>query len=161
MLRRVRPGPGAGAGGAGAAGVEPPQAAARAQAAPAARARAARRAAPGQPHSADAGEPVDEREFERLRAWRLGQAQGKPAFTVAADAVLSEVLRRRPRSADELIEIRGIGPAFLEKHGGSLLAELEELEAAGEVDLGGPRGPHPDAGETALATAQQAGESLY
>lgn len=34
---------------------------------------------------ADAGEPVEEREFERLRAWRLGQAQGKPAFTVAAD----------------------------------------------------------------------------
>jgi ATP-dependent DNA helicase RecQ len=78
---------------------------------------------------ADADEPIDEREFERLRAWRLGQAQGKPAFTVAADTVLSEVLRRRPRSADELIEIRGIGPAFLEKHGGSLLAELEALEA--------------------------------
>ncbi len=77
------------------------------------------------------GAQAGDREFERLRAWRLGQAQGKPAFTVAADAVLSEVLRRRPRSTGELIEIRGIGPAFCEKHGESLLAELTALEATG------------------------------
>jgi ATP-dependent DNA helicase RecQ len=105
----------------------------------------------------DAGEPVDEHEFERLRAWRLGQAQGKPAFTVAADTVLSEVLRRRPRSAEELIEIRGIGPAFLEKHGGSLLVELEALEAAGGSDVGGPRGRGGDADGTALASPQPVG----
>ncbi len=70
------------------------------------------------------GEPVDEQEFERLRTWRWERAEGKPAFTVAANAVLEEVLRRRPRSIEELIEIRGIGPAFCEKHGESLLAAL-------------------------------------
>jgi ATP-dependent DNA helicase RecQ len=76
---------------------------------------------------AQAGAPAQEREFEQLRAWRVGRAQGRPAFTVAADAVLVEVLRRRPGSAGELIEIRGIGRAFCDKHGDSLLAELSAM----------------------------------
>jgi ATP-dependent DNA helicase RecQ len=76
------------------------------------------------------GEPVDESEFERLRQWRWERAEGKPAFTVAANSVLEEVLRRRPGSLDELLEIRGIGPAFCEKHGESLLAALEPSSLA-------------------------------
>jgi superfamily II DNA helicase RecQ len=70
---------------------------------------------------------LEEAHYEKLREWRLGQAEGKPAFTVAANTVLEEVLRRRPRSTGELIEIRGIGPAFCEKHGESLLAALTRL----------------------------------
>jgi ATP-dependent DNA helicase RecQ len=72
-------------------------------------------------------DPVDEAQYEKLREWRLGQAEGKPAFTVAANTVLEEILRRRPASTEELIEIRGIGPAFCEKHGESLLAALAGL----------------------------------
>jgi RecQ family ATP-dependent DNA helicase len=72
-------------------------------------------------------EPVDEAQYEKLREWRLGQAEGKPAFTVAANTVLEEILRRRPGSREELIEIRGIGPAFCEKHGESLLQALAGL----------------------------------
>jgi ATP-dependent DNA helicase RecQ len=75
----------------------------------------------------DEGPPVDDREFEHLRAWRLERAEGKPAYTVATDAVLREVLRRRPRGEDGLIEIKGIGAAFCEKHGESLLGSLAEL----------------------------------
>jgi RecQ family ATP-dependent DNA helicase len=71
--------------------------------------------------------PVDEREFAGLRAWRLERAEGKPAYTVATDATLEEVLRRRPSSTKDLIEIRGIGPAFCEKHGPSLLQTVAEL----------------------------------
>jgi ATP-dependent DNA helicase RecQ len=84
----------------------------------------------GQAGGEPAGEPVDEDEFEELRKWRYERAEGKPAYTVAANAVLEEVLRRRPGSIGELIEIRGIGPAFCEKHGESLLAALSELEGA-------------------------------
>jgi ATP-dependent DNA helicase RecQ len=73
------------------------------------------------------GEPVDEGEFERLKAWRWERAAGKPAYTVAANAVLEEVLRVRPSSRGELMEIRGIGEAFCEKHGESLLEELARL----------------------------------
>ncbi len=72
-------------------------------------------------------DPVSDTQFETLRAWRMDRAQGKPAYTVAPDATLEEVLRRRPASTTELIEIRGIGPAFIEKHGSSLLETLATL----------------------------------
>jgi ATP-dependent DNA helicase RecQ len=75
----------------------------------------------------EALDPVDEREFDELRAWRLGRAEGKPAFTVAADSVLRALLRKRPRSTAELLEIKGIGPAFCEKHSESLLETLAAL----------------------------------
>jgi ATP-dependent DNA helicase RecQ len=76
----------------------------------------------------DAQEPVDERQFEQLRAWRMERAEGKPAFTVAADTVLRALLRKRPQSLEALLEIKGIGPAFCEKHGESLLAVLAGLD---------------------------------
>jgi ATP-dependent DNA helicase RecQ len=76
---------------------------------------------------AEPTEPVDEREFEVLKAWRLARAEGKPAYTVATNAALEETLRRRPGSLEELLGIRGIGPAFCEKHGESLLHALREL----------------------------------
>jgi ATP-dependent DNA helicase RecQ len=82
--------------------------------------------------AADAEEgldPVDEREFDALRAWRLERSEGKPAYTVATDAALRALLRQRPRSVAALLEIRGIGPAFCEKHGESLLEALAGLGA--------------------------------
>jgi ATP-dependent DNA helicase RecQ len=116
------------------------QAAASAGTSSAARARGRSRRSAGSP-ALEQGPPVDERAFERLRAWRLARAEGKPAFTVAADAVLAEVLRRRPRAPGELIEVRGIGPSFCEKHGGSLLEELAAIEA--EAGVATPGGPSP------------------
>lgn len=75
----------------------------------------------------DEGPPVDEREFDHMRAWRLERAEGKPAYTVATDTVLREVLRKRPRNTGELLEIKGIGVAKCEKYGASMLAALGEL----------------------------------
>jgi superfamily II DNA helicase RecQ len=72
-------------------------------------------------------DPIDEHNFEKLKAWRLGRSEGKPAFTVAANTALEGVLRARPGSLQELIEIKGIGPAFCERHGESLLEALAEL----------------------------------
>jgi ATP-dependent DNA helicase RecQ len=69
----------------------------------------------------------DAARFEQLKSWRLGRAEGKPAYTVAPNAVLEEVLRRRPASVQAMLEIRGIGPAFCEKHGESLLEALAGL----------------------------------
>jgi superfamily II DNA helicase RecQ len=71
---------------------------------------------------------VDAQEFERLRGWRWERAQGKPAYTVAANAVLEEVLRRRPASMRQLLEVRGIGRSFCEKHGESMLAAVRALD---------------------------------
>jgi superfamily II DNA helicase RecQ len=84
----------------------------------------------------DDAPPVDEEQFSALREWRMERAEGLPAYTVATNAVLEEVLYRRPGSVEELIEIRGVGPSFCEKHGESLLAALASLErGAGEVDV--------------------------
>ena len=41
--------------------------------------------------------------------------------------VLEEILRNRPASTEELIAIRGIGAAFCEKHGDSVLEALAGL----------------------------------
>jgi ATP-dependent DNA helicase RecQ len=73
-------------------------------------------------------EPIDASEFEKLRAWRWQRAEGKPAYTVAANRVLEEVLRTRPRTIAELLEIKGVGAAFCEKHGESLLESVAELD---------------------------------
>ncbi len=92
----------------------------------------ARGAAGGGRSAADAEEgldPVDEHEFDALRAWRLERSEGKPAYTVATDAALRALLRQRPRGVEALLEVRGIGPAFCEKHGESLLEALGGLGA--------------------------------
>ncbi|HTA36101.1 MAG TPA: ATP-dependent DNA helicase RecQ [Solirubrobacteraceae bacterium] len=110
---------------------DPDTALAQALAAPVASKRSGSRGAGSGTRAAGAepsGEPVDEEHFERLRAWRYERAEGKPAYTVAANAVLEDVLRSSPRNVDQLLAIRGIGPAFCEKHGESLLAELAGLE---------------------------------
>jgi ATP-dependent DNA helicase RecQ len=72
-------------------------------------------------------DPVDESAFEKLKAWRMGRSEGKPAYTVAANAALEGVLRVKPATLEELIEVKGIGPAFCERHGESLLQALAEL----------------------------------
>jgi ATP-dependent DNA helicase RecQ len=108
--RRARSGPGASGAGAGTAAVGRRERAAAAAAVE------------------DALPPVDESQFDELRAWRMERAEGKPAFTVAADSVLRALLRERPSSLDALLEIKGIGPAFCAKHGESLLAVLAGLD---------------------------------
>jgi ATP-dependent DNA helicase RecQ len=72
-------------------------------------------------------DPAQESQFEKLKAWRLGRCEGKPAYTVAANAALEGALLARPTSVDELIEVKGIGPTFCERHGASLLEALAEL----------------------------------
>ncbi len=70
------------------------------------------------------GPPVSDAELAPLKAWRRDRAEGKPAYTVATDATLREVVRRKPQSADELLAIKGIGPSFVTKHADSLLELL-------------------------------------
>ena len=78
----------------------------------------------GRQAPADDGPPVADADLEPLKAWRRERAEGKPAYTVATDATLREIVRRRPRSAPELLAIKGIGPSFVSKHADSLLELL-------------------------------------
>jgi superfamily II DNA helicase RecQ len=101
--------------------------AARAPVAPGSSRRAGR-AGGSRGRPAEPPEAVDEEEFERLKAWRWERAKGKPAYTVATNAALEEVLRRRPADMPQLLELRGIGSSFCARHGGSMLAALRELD---------------------------------
>ena len=78
----------------------------------------------GQTALIEDGPPVSDAELAPLKAWRRDRAEGKPAYTVATDATLREVVRRKPQTADELLAIKGIGPSFVTKHADSLLELL-------------------------------------
>ena len=121
LLRRVRPGPGARAG------------AARPDQGGSARGRRARaRAAP----AAGAGQRRRRRARRSTRSTSSACARGASSAPRASPPTRSRPTpcwRRscapRPPAREALLEIRGIGPAFCEKHGESLLAELAALAA--------------------------------
>jgi ATP-dependent DNA helicase RecQ len=68
----------------------------------------------------------DEALFEALKKWRLEAAQGKPAYTVANNKTLASIAARRPSGRAALIEISGVGPAFVNKFAEDVLALVAE-----------------------------------
>ncbi len=74
--------------------------------------------------------PGDEQLFEALKAWRLGAAAGKPAYTVANNRTLGAIAAVRPSSEGALIEISGVGPSFITKFASEVLAIVAEHPAA-------------------------------
>ncbi len=90
-------------------------------------ARTKRRRAPEAP-------PVDQADLgllETLRQWRVRASNGKPAYTVAHNSTLDAIATLRPRSLAELAAIRGVGPAFVERHGRGVLALVGEASRGG------------------------------
>jgi ATP-dependent DNA helicase RecQ len=84
--------------------------------------KAKRRRAPDAP-------PIDSADLgllETLRKWRVGASNGKPAYTVAHNSTLESIATLRPRSVAELATIKGIGPAFVERHGEQVLTLVVE-----------------------------------
>jgi ATP-dependent DNA helicase RecQ len=70
--------------------------------------------------------PADAPLFEALKTWRLGAAEGKPAFTVAANKTLTAIAAARPQSEQSLLSISGVGPAFIEKYAPEVLEIVAE-----------------------------------
>jgi ATP-dependent DNA helicase RecQ len=71
-------------------------------------------------------DPGDVELLEALRKWRGRVSKGKPAYTVAHNSTLESIAAIRPRSLPELATIKGIGPAFVERHGQDVLALVDE-----------------------------------
>ena len=67
-------------------------------------------------------DPADMALLDALRAWRVRASKGKPAYTVAHNSTLEAIASLRPGSLDELARIKGVGPAFVERHGEAVLA---------------------------------------
>jgi ATP-dependent DNA helicase RecQ len=79
--------------------------------------------------------PEDARVLERLRTLRTSIARDEkvPAYVVFSDRTLLEIAVRRPKSVFALGEVRGVGPAKIDKYGQrflDLLSEIDETEAA-------------------------------
>ena len=70
--------------------------------------------------------PADAPLFEALKTWRLGAAEGKPAFTVASNKTLTSIAAVRPQDDDSLLAISGVGPAFIEKYAPEVLEIVAE-----------------------------------
>jgi ATP-dependent DNA helicase RecQ len=68
--------------------------------------------------------PGDVGLLESLREWRGRASDGKPAYTVAHNSTLESIAALRPRSLGELARIKGVGPAFVERHGEHVLAVI-------------------------------------
>ncbi len=70
--------------------------------------------------------------FERLRALRrqLADARRLPAYVIFSDACLHEIAERRPLTADQLLEISGIGPKKLAAYGDEILAVVSSWSSS-------------------------------
>ena len=66
--------------------------------------------------------------WERLRVRRreLAQEQNVPPYVIFADATLGEMVSYRPRDADELSRLNGVGAVKLERYGDEFLQVLAE-----------------------------------
>jgi ATP-dependent DNA helicase RecQ len=68
--------------------------------------------------------PVDDSLLARLKDWRKRASNGKPAYTVAHNSTLEAIAALKPATIAELGAIKGVGPAFVERHGAQVLALL-------------------------------------
>jgi ATP-dependent DNA helicase RecQ len=82
-------------------------------------ARPARRAV-----AAALADPADVQLLDALKAWRMRASEGKPAYTVAHNSTLEAIAVLKPQSLDERGTIKGVGPAFVERHGEQVLRLL-------------------------------------
>lgn len=68
--------------------------------------------------------------FPALRAWRKEAAavSNAPAYTIASDAALANIAQAQPTTLTALQACRGIGPAFIRRHGQSCLTAIREAQ---------------------------------
>jgi len=71
---------------------------------------------------------ADPRIVEALRAWRLEQARREqvPAFCVMSNRTLEGIARLRPRTEDDLFQVRGVGARVVERWGRAILSIVRD-----------------------------------
>jgi superfamily II DNA helicase RecQ len=77
---------------------------------------------PPKRQGAAAVRPADEPLVAALKEWRMRASDGKPAYTVAHNSTLESIAALKPATLAELAAIKGVGPAFVERHGEQVLA---------------------------------------
>lgn len=68
--------------------------------------------------------------FEELRKIRkeLADAGGVPPFVIFSDKTLQDMCARRPKTAEEFLEVNGVGANKLEKYGEAFLTAIQAFE---------------------------------
>ncbi len=81
--------------------------------------------------------PGDAELLEYLREWRRGMAaaRGVPAFVILHDTSLADLCRKRPKSAEQLESVYGIGRAKRESLGQSLLNALAAFDSGARAEI--------------------------
>jgi ATP-dependent DNA helicase RecQ len=71
-----------------------------------------------------AGDPL----FDALRAWRKREAeiQGLPAYMIFSNETLASIATTRPRDAEDLAMIPGVGRSKLERYADGVLRVVKE-----------------------------------
>lgn len=88
--------------------------------------RAGKLARGGSRRGATKAAPADETLVKKLKAWRTSEARrrGVPAFRIMADKVLQQIASDKPRNAQALEQVSGVGPVFLKTYGAKVLGLL-------------------------------------
>jgi ATP-dependent DNA helicase RecQ len=73
-------------------------------------------------------DPDDLPVWQSLRACRkrLAEEEGVPPYVIFNDATLHDMMRLRPRTTSEMLQVSGVGDNKLRKYGGAFIAALEE-----------------------------------
>lgn len=76
--------------------------------------------------------------FVRLRALRkqIAESEGVPAYALFTNEQLAAMVRQGMRTAEDLAQLEGVGPARVEKYGAAFL----EVLRAGNPGAGAPAG---------------------
>jgi ATP-dependent DNA helicase RecQ len=75
-------------------------------------------------------QPEAETLFESLRTWRAAEAKAQriPPYVIFHDTVLREIATVRPKSVEELGQIKGVGASKLQRYGASVLTVVAAPE---------------------------------
>lgn len=81
--------------------------------------------------SAPANSDPDESLMDALKAWRREEASRRnlPPYVILHDKTIAALSAAKPRSADALLEVNGLGPAKVEKYGHAILAVIDQSTA--------------------------------
>jgi ATP-dependent DNA helicase RecQ len=82
-------------------------------------------------------EPQDLPLWQALRECRktLAQQQGVPPYVIFHDASLQDMLRLRPRSRQEFLQVSGVGDSKLNKYGDAFIALIQQVDSqAADLD---------------------------
>lgn len=91
---------------------------------------------PNAPNPEDEMTDVQKAAYRALRDWRneTAKIEGRPAYAIARNVQLAELVRAAPKSKAAIREVAGCGEGFVEKYGDKVLAMLAEVETALAVE---------------------------